>query len=133
MLIYQGGLAMIQRQNDLKPEFQTESVQVSDPCAVIRQERPTIPYTELEADTSDGPLACEWNFYLREVGRLLADRQEGKWVLIKGEEIIGSWTTEPEADRVRLERFLMEHVLLKQVLMREPVLRGGGYDRRWPN
>jgi hypothetical protein len=96
-------------------------------------ERPTIHYTELPGGTSDSQIAVEWNFYRREVGRLLAEGHEGRWVLIKGEEIIGIWDTEEEADRVRLERFLMQPVLLHQIRVREPVLRGGGHNRRWPS
>lgn len=87
-------------------------------------ERPTIHYTELPENTSNRPIAKEWNFYRREVGRLLAEGHEGKWVLIKGEEIVGIWDTEEEADRVRLQKFLMQDVLIHQVLSREPVLHG---------
>ena len=94
-------------------------------------ERATIHYTDLPEDTSNSLLAREWNFYRREVGRLLADGQEGRWVLIKGEEIIGIWDTEQEADRIRLQRFLMQPVLLQQIRAREPVLRGGGYQHGW--
>jgi hypothetical protein len=90
----------------------------------------TVHYTELP-ESASGPLAAEWNVYRREVGRLLAEGHEGRWVLIKGEEIIGVWDTEGEADRVRLDRFLMQDVLLKQILTREPALRGGGHHRRW--
>jgi hypothetical protein len=96
-------------------------------------ERPTVHYTELPEDASGGPIADEWNFYRREVGRLLAEGHEGRWVLIKGEKIIGIWDTEEEADQVRLQSFLMQPVLLKQVAVREPILRGGGYDRPWRN
>ncbi len=91
----------------------------------------TIHHTELPEDTSGGPLAVEWNFYRREVARLLAEGHEDRWVLIKGEEIIGIWDTEDEANRVRLERFLMQHVLMKPIRTLEPVIRGGGYLRRW--
>jgi hypothetical protein len=92
---------------------------------------PTIHFTELPEDKSDGPIAGEWNLYRREVGRLLAEGHEGRWVLIKGDEIIGIWNTEEEADRIRLQKFLMQPVLLKQIRVREPILRGGGYHRRW--
>jgi hypothetical protein len=91
----------------------------------------TIHFSELPEDTSGGPLSTEWNFYRREVGRLLAEGHEGRWVLIKGEVIVGIWDTEEEADRVRLERFFMQAVLMKRVCTREPVIRGGGYNRRW--
>jgi hypothetical protein len=89
---------------------------------------PTIHYSELPAAGPDDPLSVEWNFYRREVGRLLAEGLEGKWLLIKKEEIIGIWDTQGEADAVRLERFLMQPVLMKQVLAREPFLRIG-YNR----
>jgi hypothetical protein len=91
-------------------------------------EPPTIPCTELPEAPPDSPLAREWNFYRREVGRLLAEGLEGKWVLIQGEAFLGFWDRQADADAVRLERFLMQPVLLKQVLAREPILRIG-YNR----
>src|SRR5436190_17712346 len=48
-----------------------------------------IHYTQLAPAAPDSPLAAEWEVYRREVGRLIEEGQEGKWVLIKGEEIIG--------------------------------------------
>jgi hypothetical protein len=92
-------------------------------------ERPTIHYSELPTDTSDSPIAGEWNFYRREVGRLLAEGYEGRWVLIQGQQILGIWDTEEEAERIRLQKFLGQPLLLKQIRVREAVLRGGGYDR----
>ncbi len=68
----------------------------------------TIHHTQLPEDSSDGQLTKEWNFYRHVVGRLLAEGHEGKWVLIKGEEIVGIWNTMDEADSVRLEKFLMQ-------------------------
>jgi hypothetical protein len=94
-------------------------------------ERPSVHFTELPEDRSNGPIAREWNVYRREVGRLLAEGDEGRWVLIKGEEIIGIWDTEEEANRLRLERFFMQPVLMKQICTWEPVIRGGGYHRPW--
>jgi hypothetical protein len=95
-------------------------------------ERPTIHYSELADARPDSPLYLEWNFYRREVGRLLAEGLEGKWVLIKGETIIGVWDTEAETNAVRLEKFLMQPVLMKQILEREPLLRIG-YNRLCPS
>jgi hypothetical protein len=37
------------------------------------------------------------------VPQLLADGHESRWVLIKGEEIIGIWDTEEEARAVALQ------------------------------
>jgi hypothetical protein len=95
--------------------------------------RQTIHYTELVEDTSDTPAARDWNRYRREVGRLLAQGHEGKWVLIKGGEIVGIWDTEEEANRVRLQKFLMQDVLIHQVLTNEPVLRGPTNFSQWPS
>jgi hypothetical protein len=89
---------------------------------------PTIPHTALAEAPPDSPIATEWNCYRREVGRLLAEGNQGKWLLIKGEEIVGIWDTMAEADSVRLERFLMQPVLMKQILAQEPILRIG-YNR----
>jgi len=94
-------------------------------------ERPSIHFTELPESTPDSPIATEWNFYREQVGRLLTEGHAGKWVLIKGEAIIGIWDAEEGADQVRLQRFSMQHVLLKQICVREPVLRGGGHFRSW--
>jgi hypothetical protein len=88
-------------------------------------ERPTIHYTQLPDGPPDSPIATEWSCYRRIIGRLLAEGHEGKWLLIKNEEIVGIWDTEAEADTVRLERFLGQPVLIKQVLAREPILRIG--------
>src|SRR6516164_6282824 len=68
-------------------------------------ERPTLHYTELPEDTSHNPLAAEWNFYRREVGRLVGEGHEGRWVLIQSDAIIGICDTEAEVDQVRLQKF----------------------------
>jgi hypothetical protein len=93
----------------------------------------TIPYTELPEDTSQGPGATEWNHYRREVSRLLALGHEGKWVLIKGEEVIGVWHSRDEAKAVALARYLMQPVLIRQVLSREPLLRSPTFRRLCPS
>jgi hypothetical protein len=92
------------------------------------EEQPTIHYTQLSDGPPDSPIATEWNFYRRMIGQLLAEGHEGKWLLIKGEKIVGIWDTEAEADAVRRERFLMQAVLMKKILTREPILRIG-YNR----
>ena len=94
-----------------------------------RAEPPTIHFTQLPGDSSGGRGATEWNYYLREVGRLLAEGHEGRCVLIKGEELVGIWDTEAEANRIRLESFLMQDVLIHQIRTHEPVLRGPSYLR----
>lgn len=96
-------------------------------------ERPTIHWTELKEDVSGRADATDWNQYVKQVGRLLAEGHEGRWVLIVGGEIIGIYDTEAEGDQVRAHRFLKQPVLLQQVLTREPILRGPMYFRLCPS
>jgi hypothetical protein len=86
-------------------------------------ERPTIHYTELPAPQPDSQLFHEWNLYRREVGRLLAEGQQGRFLLIKGENIIGIWDTEDEAEAVALQKYLMQPYLIHQIRSREPLVR----------
>ncbi len=86
-------------------------------------ELPTIHFTELTEAKADSPLYQEWNHYRREVGRLLAEGHEGRFVLIKGERIIGIWDTQEEAKAVALQQYLMQPCLIHQVRSREPIVR----------
>jgi hypothetical protein len=90
-----------------------------------RTEPATIHYTQLPDSPPDSPTACEWNFYRRVIGQLLAEGHAGKWLLIKDDQIVGIWNTEAEADVVRVQRFLRQPALMKQILVREPILRIG--------
>jgi hypothetical protein len=89
--------------------------------------RRTIPYTELPEDTTGQPLATEWNFYRREVGRLLAEGHEGRWILIRGEQLIGIWGDEQSADAAARERFPGQPALVHQIVTEEPVFRGPNF------
>jgi hypothetical protein len=93
----------------------------------------TIYHTELPEDTSGKPLATEWNFYRREVGRLLAEGHEGRWILIKGEQIIGIWDDEQNADAVAREQFPQQPALVHQIVTEELVFRGPNFRLRCPN
>jgi hypothetical protein len=86
-------------------------------------ERQTVAHTELPPPQPDSPLFQEWNLYRREVGRLLAEGQEGRFVLIKGEEIVGVWDTEEEAEAVAVRSYRMQPCLIHQVRGREPLIR----------
>jgi hypothetical protein len=61
-------------------------------------ERPKIHYTELPEDQRNDSIAADWNFYRQEVGRLLAEGNEGRWILIHNRRIIGIWNTQEEAN-----------------------------------
>jgi hypothetical protein len=93
----------------------------------------TIHHSELPEDSAGDPIARDWNFYRREVGRLLSEGHEGKRVLIKDEEIVGIWDTEGEARAVAVEHYLMMPVLIHRVLVHEPLLRTLTFRYRCPN
>ena len=71
------------------------------------------------------PLAVEWEFYRREVGRLLAEGNEGKHIVIKGEEIIGLYDTHIEALDAAYQRFSGQSFLVHQVQTRERIYNMG--------
>jgi hypothetical protein len=109
--------------NALEERYRHQLEQVPQGTPVPALPRQTIHYTELPEDTSDSLLAREWNFYRREVGRLLAEGHESRWVLIKGEAIVSVWDSRAEAKAAALGRYFLQHVFLHQVLTRETVLR----------
>ena len=89
----------------------------------MSERKKAIHWTELPEDTSGSPNAVDSNFYRRVVGRLLAEGHEGRWVLIKNEEIIGIWDTRKEAFAVADERFLLQPVLVHQIREWDPLIR----------
>jgi hypothetical protein len=89
---------------------------------------PGVPYTQLPTAKPGEELGSEWNTYCREVGRLLAEGQEDRFVLIKGETILGLYDSWHAARRAGLERFLLEPFLVHQIRTREPILQVRGYN-----
>jgi hypothetical protein len=83
----------------------------------------TIPYTEVPELPLDSQIYHESQTYRREMPRWLAEGQEGKFVLIKGEEVIGLFEKEEDAMAVGRERYLLGPFLVQQIRSREPVLR----------
>ncbi len=98
----------------------------------VRFEPPTVHFSELPAAAPDSPLFREWNFYRREVSRLLAEGNGGRHVLIKGEQIIGIWDTHDEATATGYRLFLGQPFLVHQIQERERLLRCGS-NHRWHN
>jgi hypothetical protein len=95
-------------------------------------ERPTIHFTELPEARPDDVLYLEWNTYRREVGRLLAEGHEGKFVLIKGESIVSLYDSWDAAREAGLRLFAQGPHLIQQVRANEPILRARGYNLPWP-
>lgn len=95
-------------------------------------EPPTIHYTELPPARPGEDLFLEWETYRREAGRLLAAGNEGRYVLIKGEQIIGIWDREEDALAAAYHKFLLQPFFVHQIQERERLLRVR-VPRRWPS
>jgi hypothetical protein len=87
----------------------------------------TIHYTELTDLPPDHPLHREWNAYRRELPRLLAEGHAGKFVLIHGDSVVGTFATSPAASMAGAERFGLELYLVQQIREYEPVHRVPSY------
>lgn len=84
---------------------------------------PAMPFTDLLPARPESPLFVEWDSYRREVGRLLADGHQGRFALLKGQQIVGLYATEHEALDQGYQWFPGEPFLVHPVREREPVLR----------
>jgi hypothetical protein len=104
---------------------------LADPRPRPPVEPRTVHYSELGELPRDQPGAANWNLYLRDVGRLLAEGNEGRWALVAGGQLAGVWDTREEADRVRADRFPNQDVLLKQIRERESVHFCGWNRVQW--
>jgi hypothetical protein len=76
----------------------------------------------------DSLLHQGWNTYRQEVARLLAEGQEGKFVRVKDDAVIGLYDTWDVAREAGLRRYLLSPFLVHQVQSREPILRMRGYN-----
>ncbi len=114
-------------------EQEQERLRAQVAVPLTSSDRSGVHYTELPEDTSNGPLAREWNLYRREVGRLLADGHEGRYVVIRGEDIIGIFDSWDTARAAGLQRFLREPFFVHVIRTTEPPLRIRGINQPWPN
>ncbi|MBL8794208.1 MAG: hypothetical protein JNM56_09900 [Planctomycetia bacterium] len=85
----------------------------------------TVHYTELPSVPPGEPLALEWNLYRRLVGTLLNAGHQGRWVLLKDEELLGIFDTQAEALATGYQRFLRQPFLVHQIQERDRLLRAG--------
>lgn len=74
-----------------------------------------IHFSELTPTEPDEEPDPEWDTYVREVGRLIAEGHEAKFVLIKGDQILGIWDEELEAEREGYRRYLRGGFLVHQI------------------
>ena len=75
-----------------------------------------IPYTQVKPLPEDHELYREDQTFRRELPRLLAEGKELKFVLIKGDEIIGIYETMNEGILVGREKFGMQPFMVKLIL-----------------
>jgi len=74
-----------------------------------------IHFTEMPEPSADSPIYREAQTFRRELPRLLAEGHDGKWALIKGNEIIGLYATLDEGYRLGRERFLFHPFIVQPV------------------
>ena len=84
-----------------------------------------IHYTKLTPSTTPGGLSMEWNTFVRELGRLLAEGNEGRHVLIKGDQVIGLWDTFDEACAEGRRRFPGQDIAVQPVSEWQPLVKLG--------
>ncbi len=94
--------------------------------------RRAIHHTELPEARPGDALYQEWSTYRREAARLLVEGQEGKFVLIKGGQVVGLHDTWDAAREAGLRLYLLQPFLVQQVRSEEPVLRLRGYSLPCP-
>jgi hypothetical protein len=81
----------------------------------------SIPYSQLPAAEPSSRIAEEWETYRREIGRLLVEGHEGRFVVIKGGQVVGLFDACDEARTFGARRFLLEPYLIQQVRRLEPL------------
>lgn len=69
--------------------------------------------------------ADEWRAYKREVLRLLAEGHAGRYVLVKGDQVLSVWDTLRDARQAGYERFGMEPFLVREIQFTERPPRQG--------
>ncbi len=83
------------------------------------------PVEQLPDLPPDDKYALEWKTYKREVVRLVAEGNEGKFVLIRGDAIIGIWDRREDAMAVGYERFGYTAIYVHEINAIEPIYRSG--------
>jgi hypothetical protein len=87
------------------------------------------PLPDMVAGSGTNP---EWDVFRREWPRWLREGQEGRWALIKGEEVIGIFDSQDEARDAWFDRFENGPILIHQILRKYRTVRAGNYWRCLP-
>lgn len=94
-----------------------------------RPDYPAIHYTKLGPSRPDSELATETEVFIRELPRLLAEGHEGKYVLIKGDQIIGMWADQRAAIAEGRRLFPNQPIAVQLVAEWQPLIVRAGYPR----
>lgn len=86
-----------------------------------------IHYTELVDPPADWVLFPEWKTFRAALPGLLAEGHDGKFALVKGDQIIGVFATLDEGVRAGRERYLMQPFMVQPIRTWEPMLRLSPY------
>jgi hypothetical protein len=92
--------------------------------------RPTIHYTEGADLATNSPIYRESQALRRALPRLLAEGHEGRFALVKGDDILEVFATLEEAARVGYEKFGNEAFLVQPIREWEELIRLPWYC--WP-
>jgi len=96
-------------------------------------ELPGMHYSELAPSVPGDVFFDEWNTYCGEIGRLLAEGLQGRYVVIKGKDILGTYATWQAAREAGLQRFLLEPFFVHEIRVEEPFLRVRGINHPCPS
>jgi hypothetical protein len=129
---FESGAALVREKDYDQVEFFEGGTMNHEFQAMSTPKPAAIPYTELPQAKSEERFCQEWNTYVREIGKLLAEGHETKFVLIKDERIIGLFASEEAARKEGLRRYLLEPFLVQQIRRHESILRLRGYNLPCP-
>jgi hypothetical protein len=87
-----------------------------------RTPRRTIHYTQLQDPAPDAVFAEEWRTWRREMPNLLATGFEGKYIVIKGNVILGPFEDLGAALAAGHQHYALERFQVRQVFEYEPIL-----------
>jgi hypothetical protein len=76
-----------------------------------------------DTEPLEDPLAREWRTYERELQRLFSEGYEGRFALIKGDEVLGVYGDEEHAFVVGLHRLVPQPFLVTPIRWREGLTR----------
>src|SRR5262245_44339128 len=124
---------MSENENDVVKAMHRRANEDSRQPAFTAVERQGIHYSELAPAVPGDVFFDEWNTYCREIGRLLSEGLQGRYVVIKGSEILGIYDTWKAARAAGLKRFLLEPFFVHEIRVEEPFLRVRGINHPCPS